>query len=244
MSVRRRGFTLVEVLLAAALMSVVALAVGHVVGLCHRAQRSVRANGDFRSLAAAVDRRLSSDLRALVPPGGLYAAGLVGEDAVGAGGEALVDPERARAAFDLGEADELPLEERDTLTLAVFPPARAFGEDTPPGEGALWKVVYSIDDDPETPARGLVRTVTRIRDQPAGVDPPDPEPIAPEVVAMDLAFFDGEGWVETWDSGASDTLPLAVRVRLVFDRGDALVRHDVLVAPPTARPAALPEAVQ
>jgi prepilin-type N-terminal cleavage/methylation domain-containing protein len=240
-----RGFTLIEILLAMVMMTVVALAVAHVVGLTSRAQKSVRVRGEHRALLSAVERRIDADLRAVIPPGGLYAAGLIGADATGVSGEQLIDPERIRQALSAaGFDDPPPFDQRDTLTLAVFPPAAAFGSETPAGEGAIWEVVYGIDDDPETDARGLIRTVTRIREQPAGVEPPAPEELCPEVVAMDLAFFDGETWAETWDSGASDTLPMAVEMTLVFDHGDELVSYKVMVAPSTGRPSALMEAAE
>ena len=239
----RRGFTLLEVLLATALSSIVAVAVGQVVSVMNTTQKRVRDRGDRRALLAAVERRVATDIAAVVPPAGIYAAGLIGENEVGTtGGEALLDPQLVRSIDVLPGEDPPPVDERDQLTLAVLPGSAAFGEELPLGEGALWHVVYRIDDDPATDERGLVREVQRIRDQPAGIDPPPVEELCREVVAMDLAFFDGEVWAEVWDSGASDTLPTAVQVKLVVALGDDdVVVYTILVAPPTGRPSALLE---
>lgn len=243
---RARGFTLLEVLLATALSAIVAVAVGQVVSVMHTTQLRVRQRGERRSLLAALERRLASDVASVVPPAGIYAAGLVGEDAVGAGGEALLDPEvvrRANAETRPGE-DAPPLDERDQLTLAVLPGTAAFGSELPAGEGALWQVVYRIDDDPSTEERGLIREVQRVRDQPAGVEPPPPVELCRDVVAMDLAFYDAETetWAEVWDSGASDTLPTAVEVKLVVAFEEEVIVYTILIAPPAARPSVLVEA--
>ena len=77
----------------------------------------------------------------------------------------------------------------------------------PIGEGALWQVIYKIDDDPETIERGLVRPVARVREPATGSDPEPVEELAQEVVALNLNFFDGSEWTDTWDSSGSDMLP-------------------------------------
>ncbi len=246
-----RAFTLLEVLLATSLTAVIAVAVAGVLGSLFTAQERVRARGERRALLAALERRIVADLRALVPPGGLYAAGLVGEDldaGDSSGGEPLVEPEvvsAAQAALrEAGSADDLPpLDARDRLTLAVLPPAAAFGRELPAGEGALWDVTYEVDDDPATPERGLVRQVTRLRDPATGSEPEPAEVLSEAVVGLELSYFDatiGE-WLPTWDSSASDTLPQAVRVELAVVERGALLTYRLVVASPTARPTQLME---
>lgn len=250
----RRGFTLIEVILATALSAVVALAVASLLSTQFSARDRLRQRSDQRALLGAIERRVRDDLESVVPPGGLYASGLVGEDSVSAGqGESLLSPELQQIAeavtTPLGEP--IPLNERDQLTLAVWPPARTFGEEAPEGEGALWQVVYRIDDDPDTPERGLVRVVQRVRDLTPGTDPAPPEELAPEVVGMQLSFFDGEAWQTTWDSSGSDTLPTSVALELVVarepegtrQRGKVLV-YRIEVAPLTGRPTQLQQATR
>lgn len=240
---RRRGFTLLEVLLAAALGAVLALATAQVLYVTRRAAVSVERRAETRSLGLALERRLRADLLALVPPGGLHAAGLVGESAerTGSGQELLQGP-----YLDLGLGEEPPpVDGRDRLTLAVLPPPPPFGRLHEPGEGALWQVVYYVDDDPATPEVGLVREVTRVRDPLPGSDPPLPDALAEEVVGLDVRYFDGTTWQETWDSSASDTIPQLVRVRLAVLRpGQELACEEVWVSSPTSRMGTVPEPVQ
>jgi prepilin-type N-terminal cleavage/methylation domain-containing protein len=239
----RRGFTLIEVILAASLGAVLALATAQVLWVTRRAGTSVRRRAETRGLGLALERRLRADLLALVPPGGLHASGLVGESAERAGsGERLL----AGPYLDLGLGEEEPpVEGRDRLTLAVFAPPPAFGHQLAPGEGALLQVVYSVDDDAGTAERGLVRDVTRVRDPLPGSEAPPPDLLAEEVVGLDVRYFDGQTWQETWDSGASDTLPQLVRVRLAVLRpGQELACEEVWVSPPTSRAGAVPEPTQ
>ena len=241
-----RSFTLLEVLLATTLSAVVALAVASVFGTQADARRRMHPRADRRSLLSSLERRLRADLRALVPPGGTYASGLIGEDAVGTSGEELLPPDLAGKASELMTpgGDPAPIDQRDRLTIAVLPPAAEFGQELPLGEGALWEVVYEIDDDPETVERGLIRRVARVRDLAAGVEPDLPEEIAPQVVAMNLRFFDGQEWQDTWDSAGSDTLPTSTVVELVLvDQGE-LLSYRLEVAALTGRLSQLPEAGQ
>lgn len=239
----RRGFTLLEVMLAAALGAVLALATAQVLFVTHRASTSMQRRADTRGLGLGLERRLRADLLALVPTGGLYASGLIGESAERAGGgEELLQGQY----IDLGLGEEEPPSDgRDRLTLAVYQPPLAFGRLPQLGEGALWQVVYYVDDDPATPETGLMREVTRVRDPLPGSDPPWPDALASEVVGMDVRYFDGTSWQETWDSSASDTIPQLVRVRLAVLRpGQELACEEVWVSPPTSRQGTLPEPVQ
>jgi prepilin-type N-terminal cleavage/methylation domain-containing protein len=241
---RRRGFTLIEILLATSLTAIVGLAVASVLGTQLTARKRMHQRSDRRTLLSALERRIRADLKAVVPPGGLYASGITGEDQVSESGEELLPPELAPLAAQATTAsgDPAPFDQRDTLTLAVWPSAHAFGEDLPLGEGSLWEVRYEIDDDPETEERGLIRRIQRVRDLAVGTDPPAPEQIASEVVGMDVQYFDGQEWQETWDSGASDTLPTAIALQLlVAHQGDVFV-YRIHVSALTGRPSQLPEA--
>src|SRR5690606_22782322 len=41
--------------------------------------------------------------------------------------------------------------------------------------------------------------------------------IAPEVVAIEFAYWDGLEWLESWDSASSGTLPSAIGITLLID---------------------------
>lgn len=235
---RRRAFTLVEVLLAVSLTAVVALAVAGLLATLSRAQERARERSVQRAMVSSIERQLAADLRALVPPGGLHAAGLIGESADDDGaGEDLA--EGVTGADADGQA---VIDARDRLVLSVQPPAPLFGSEPTEGEGALWEVTYSLDDDPLTDERGLLRQVARVRDLAPGVEAPPPGVLVEDAIGFDVAYFDGESWLESWDSGASDTLPVAIAVKVATRIGEAAVVVQVQVAPATARPTELQEA--
>lgn len=233
---RARGFTLVEVLLAAVLAAVIGLAVSQFVYVAHNGARRTRARAEVRAIRTMIARRLDDDLRALVPPGGLYASGLVSLDGARSGtGEELLPAALQGATPVSGPTLEPPLDARDLMTMAVNPPALTWGDAPLPGHGGLWSVLWEVDDDPETEERGLVRRVVRMRDPLPGSEPEPVETLAAEAVGFDVRFWDGSGWVEAWDSGTSELLPLAVEVRVALVLQDELHVIQVVVSPVTAR---------
>ena len=64
--------------------------------------------------------------------------------------------------------------------------------------------------------RELDRAVTVWASQSGELDTIDQQlqPIAPEVAAIQFAYFDGSGWTDSWDSGSQGCLPKAVEIRL------------------------------
>lgn len=237
--IARAGFTLIEVLLASTLSAVIGLAVAQLLQVTHRASQRARAHAEARALRGAIERRLRDDLLALVPPGGLYASGLIGEDVDDAtAGEPLLPPELSGATPVVGPAatdGAAAVDARDRLTLAVIPPATAWNDAAPAAHGAFWSVVWEVDDDPETVERGLVRRVVRLRDPLPGSDPEPAEVMAAEGVGFDVRYWDGAAWALVWDSGASDTLPLAIEARATLVIQGELHVVQVLVAPVAAR---------
>ncbi|GIX01641.1 MAG: hypothetical protein KatS3mg112_0578 [Thermogutta sp.] len=64
--------------------------------------------------------------------------------------------------------------------------------------------------------RELDRAVTVWAAQTGELDTIDQQlqPIAPEVAAIQFAYFDGSEWTDSWDSGSQGCLPKAVEIRL------------------------------
>ncbi|MEZ6187027.1 MAG: prepilin-type N-terminal cleavage/methylation domain-containing protein [Planctomycetota bacterium] len=225
----RRGFTLLELLLATTITAVIGLAVAQLVFVSLRADRTVSDRGAARAQVRALADRLRADFSALVPPGATYASGLIGEEAPLAG--TLMNQ------GELGDTDPatVDLDARGRLTLAVWEAAHDFGTEVPLGQGALLSVIYFIDDDAETEEQGLVRQVTRVRDPAPLSEAPPLEELAPDAVALQAAYFDGTTWTETYDSATSETLPAAVELR-VWIRTPEGVREQVLsFSPPCSR---------
>ena len=61
--------------------------------------------------------------------------------------------------------------------------------------------------------RNLIRAVTRNL-LPVQEAQPDPQVILGDVEAATISFYDGNGWIESWESAESQTLPLAFRFTL------------------------------
>lgn len=88
-------------------------------------------------------------------------------------------------------------------------------DDTPVAD--VQQVEYYIVDDPNAANRHaglLVRTVDRTLLAETREDPPE-EPLLHGVEKMEVEFYDGDAWQESWEVSEDDTtLPEAVRVRL------------------------------
>jgi type II secretory pathway pseudopilin PulG len=239
--VRRAAFTLIEVLLAMSLTAAVGLAIAQVLAVSTKAQTTARERATTRALGQALWERLDGDLRAVVPPGGVYAAGLVGEQSLDSA-VSLLPSDVEREALEQDPAP--PVDARDRLTLAVLPPATSFGEELAAGEGSLWQVTYEIDDDPSTEISGLVRTAQRVRDLPPTVAAPEPEVLADYVVGFEVRYYDGLDWVEVWDSSTSEILPQSIRLRLAVLEGEDVSTLVFEISPWSGLATQLPEAVE
>lgn len=68
--------------------------------------------------------------------------------------------------------------------------------------------------------RELDRTAAQIAREQAQLQQIDSEtePIAPEVTSIEFSYFDGQEWLEEWDSEAQGGLPTAVEIRLSIAR--------------------------
>lgn len=68
--------------------------------------------------------------------------------------------------------------------------------------------------------RQLDRAVTQYASESGLLEAIDQElePVAPEVAAIEFAYFDGSEWTDTWDSDLEGTLPKAVEVVLYLRR--------------------------
>lgn len=192
---RRRdsAFTLLEVLLASAIMAVSAGAVAGVLRAARDARDRANDSALRRAQVRSLLRHLAADLMATVPPDGVDASGLMSLDQDAASGH---------------PADE--------LTMSLLPRTLRFGEERPLGHGPIASATWYVDDDPETEELGLCRQLSAIRD-PLGDDPYVIQQIDAQVLGLDLAFYDGEAWVDTWDSGESDLLPAAVSLSLTWE---------------------------
>ncbi len=241
---RRGGFTLIEVLIASSLLAVIGLAIAETLRAARDTDRRFLVRSERRAQEHAIFARLERDLRALMPPGGTYAAGLVGEQNPRQGGmEMLSKPtEESNADTEAARTNSAapPYNERDRITISVIPGGKRFGTSWPAGSGAIESVVWEIDDDPTTPERGLVRRPTTIREPVTGAPPEPVEVVCAEACGLQLRYFDGTNWQDTWDSSSQNLIPQAIEITVAVRGADGTIRRLMdVVAPQAGRPSTL-----
>lgn len=187
----RRAFTLIEIMMALAGGAVILAAIyGIFSRSVHLRDDAMARTREVRLRARAVSV-LRNDLRNALVSGGKLAASLTGSQTSPSGG----------------------FSGYLKFTTTTAPDA---GADVPTAD--LQQVEYYIASDSaaqDTQAGRLVRTVDRdllatVRQAPAE------EPLLAGVKSMEVSFFDGESWQESWEVTEDDkSLPAAVKVRLL-----------------------------
>lgn len=189
---RSQGFTLLELLIATIMFSVIVGALYSVFYGAIRLREKAYETFEERLPIDYAIALIKRDLRAAVAPGGLLAGATIGEN-----------------------------EEESNVRLGRLEIHTASGitsESAPWGD--LQKVEYylaeTVDHD-GTEGRILVRAITR--NLLASTDEgPDEEHLFGGVQSLVFSFYDGEDWLETWDTNTEEEseLPLAIRTRIDF----------------------------
>ena len=190
---RSAGFTMIELLMAATASTLILLALygvfGRAMKLRDNATERVRV-ARLRSRAVAVIR---NDLRNALISGGTLAASLQGSPV--APGSRF--PGYLKFTTTTGAQDEA-------------------GGEQPSGD--VQQVEYFIANDPGAGGREagtLVRTVDRALLAPLRETPRE-QPILSGVASLEVSFYDGQTWANSWEVTDDDkSLPQAVRVRVV-----------------------------
>ncbi|GAB4135547.1 MAG: hypothetical protein Kow0040_20750 [Thermogutta sp.] len=265
---RHCGFTLLEVILSLALVTLVLAAMGAATVFHYRAVESAKARLAEAQLARAVLERMAQDIRGAVPydpvnfaqliPGlvtrtsesdladAASAAGLDASMLFSEGGDSFSDLGDDAASGALphsvpglyGEIDwiqvdvsRLPRPDQlqseiflsadgmlidrvsdvKTVTYFILDPAEASGYTIASTPG-----VTGFEQQGGLVRRELDRAVTAYLAESGELDQIDNtlQPIAPEVEAVEFAYFDGSSWTDSWDSDLQGTLPTAVEIRL------------------------------
>lgn len=186
----RRGFTLMELLLAIAVGSVVLIVIQTTFFGALRLHRTTHARLDDDR---AVERTLAivrRDLAGLMLPGGVLSG------------------ELQTTAFSSMTAGT----QGDRVTPDLFTSSGRIDGWTPFAD--VQSVAYYLS--PATAAsegRDLIRVVTRNL-LPVQETQPEETVLLQNVAAAEMMFFDGSGWVDSWDSSVTATLPTALRFSL------------------------------
>jgi prepilin-type N-terminal cleavage/methylation domain-containing protein len=192
------GFTLIEVLLAIILSAVMAAAVFGTLAAGRDAARRGEILGELDQVARQATELVAADIRLAVKPSETYDTGFVGT--------LSGDDTAARDTLDFITSNSLP----DPAAMGAVE-----AEDAErPRRIDLARILWSIDEDPTTPERGLVRaeqtllTTTSVQQN----EDVDKVEVAPEAVSLRFRYLLGSSWSTSWDSRQINALPQAVEI--------------------------------
>jgi len=212
-SVCSRSFTLLE-LLATALLTAILLTsiVGVWRGVHTIRERCDKSLTDDARIQHCLNQ-LSNDLRHMAPPNDELGVGVTGE---------------------MDESDGVRRDTLEFVTTTNPPRTKEFGSDA-------IRVVYELaqgedGDESWTLVRSVSANLLALEEE----DPEDTALLSP-ISSLELSYYDGESWVDTWDSTLQDgNSPTAVKVRieLAGEAEDEAVLAPELVVAVLARPMA------
>ena len=182
-----RAFTLLELLVAMTLMVVTAACLYTALYTGFRAKRSALSAVEPTLLAINAIELIKQDTQSVLPPGGILAGAFLGTD-----------------ARDTDGADTDSLE---YYTAHIY-------TDNDYLAGGLGKIELALekDSDNERESYRLMRMVTTNLLSPRTVEP-EQQVLCRNVKSLNLRYFDGEGWLDEWDSTSdANSLPLAIEL--------------------------------
>lgn len=190
MTIRRkqsRGFTLLELLVAMSLMVVVAGSLYTALYTGFKARRSAMAAVEPTAQAINAIELLKQDIVGVLPIDGVLTESFIGTSNRSSKGE---------------DADYV-----------VFYTTQVYAdEDELVGGVGKIELVLEEDTDEDRENFRLVRKITRNLLSPTELDPEE-QVLCRNVTALNLRYFDGESWLDEWDSTAdSNSLPVAMEV--------------------------------
>ena len=181
------GFTLLEMILAAAITGIVALALFSSMRVAFDARRRAVDELSGRDTVRALRSIIRKDLEAVPAPTGIMAGAFLGEDGSASTGHDSDILIYTTYAGQLPTPDDLPDARIVTLRL--------------------------VDDPDAAPFRMLVREV--VTNPLAVVEVTSRQVLARRCVGFNARYYDGTDWLADWDSvDLEDALPFAIEVTL------------------------------
>lgn len=213
-----RGFTLLELLLALSLAAAVGAAISAALTHGQRAERAGEARAEALQNGRLALEWLVRDLQAGSVVTGAFNPGLTGSDAELAG--------QAADSCAFTTTSHLPPWREpapDPMAQLLNPLAFLTPAPTtePPPESDAVQVEYAVGSDPTVEAPGLlrrVRTLPTIQTTAADAGY-ETQSLAPDVVGLDLRWYDGSEWQTSWDSATSGAFPVAAQVSVMVRTG-------------------------
>jgi len=179
-----RAFTMLELLVAMALMVVIASCLYTALYTAFRAKRSALSAVEPTSSAINAIELIKQDTYGVLPPGGILAGAFIGNDSLGVNGV---------------DADSL-----EFYTTSE--------NDHPVGGLGKIELVLEEDTDYDRENYRLVRRITTNLLSPRAIDPEE-QVLCRNVKSLNLRYFDGDNWLDEWDSTAdANSLPLAMEI--------------------------------
>ncbi|MDT8303152.1 MAG: type II secretion system protein GspJ [Sedimentisphaerales bacterium] len=182
-----KAVTMLELLVAMVLMVVIASCLYTALYTGFRAKRSAMSAVEPTSLAINAIELIKQDTYGVLPLGGTLAGSFLGNDSLGVNGV---------------QADSLE-----------FYTTQIYSENDHP-VGGLGKIELVLEEDTDYDRENyrLVRRITTNLLSPRGIDP-DEQVLCRNVKSLNLRYFDGDKWLDDWDSTAdANSLPLAMEI--------------------------------
>jgi general secretion pathway protein J len=181
------GFTLLELLVAMALMDVIAVALYSSMHIAFRTKQNTLASLEPYRWVMPIFEFIRRDLTSAMNPNGILAGVFVGENV---------------PFINLQDADTLSF-----YSAAYQPKENEIASN-------VIHVQYGLETDTERDQIVLKRFTTKNILTPTAIEP-EQEVIARNMAGLDIQYYDGTAWLDTWDSSEQDsTLPWAVRVTI------------------------------
>lgn len=186
---RRAGFTLLEMILAIAVTAVVSAALFATMSGTFKTRRQAEDHLSGREAARAAIQIIRTDLQCVPPAGGRISGVFLGED---------------RSGMNNGGADALTY----ITANSNLKSAQDFADLR---QVELRLLESSIEDDTYVLGRLVTGNLLAIT-----TPTPELQILARRVLSMNIQYFDGNDWLDEWDSTERDNeLPAAVEIVLV-----------------------------
>jgi general secretion pathway protein J len=188
-----RGFTLLELLIAMTMMTVIAASLYASMSIGFKARESAERVVEKGRAAEIAVEAIKGMLMSAMVPSGVLAGSFTGEDGENDGGYSA-------DTLSFYTADYNPKEDETACDIA--------------------KVELAMSVRENKKERVIARKVTTNLLSPATIDP-DEEILCGNVRSMNLQYYDGSGWVDEWASSENDNaLPRAVKITVELENAD------------------------
>jgi type II secretion system protein J len=200
------GFTLLELIVAIALMDLIALTLYSSMNIAFKTKQNTLAALEPYQSVTPIFEIIRKDLASVMNPDGILAGVFVGENV---------------SFANLQDADTLSF-----YSAAYQPKENEIASN-------VIHVQYGLETDYERNQVVLKRFTTQNILSPTAIEP-DEEVIGRNIAGFDIQYYDGTAWLDAWDSSEqNNTLPWGVRVTISildenrgrFSKNDDPYRH-------------------